>query len=91
MSVDPDSPDLLFEQVAEILRGQIERGELPPRRKLPTQEDLADQLDVSRGTVLRATKVLTNEGLVRFVPGRGLFTADASVIDAWKRARSKKR
>jgi GntR family transcriptional regulator len=80
MTVDPDSPDLLFEQVAEILRGQIASGELPPRRKLPTQEDLADQLKVSRGTVLRATRVFTDEGLIRFVPGRGLFTVDPDVM-----------
>lgn len=90
MTVDPDSPDLLFEQVAEILRGQIASGELPPRKKLPTQEGLADELGISRGTVLKATNLLTHEGLIRFVPGRGLFTADADVIDRWKRSRGRK-
>ena len=91
MSIDRDSPDLLFEQVADLLRRQIASGELPPRRKLATQEELADQLQVSRGTVLRATKVLTDEGLLRFVPGRGLFTADAPAIERFKRSRAKKR
>ncbi len=91
MTVDPDSPDLLFEQLAEVLRQQLADGTLPPRRKIPTQEELSERYKVSRGTVLRATKMLTEEGLVRWVKGRGLFTADPDVIEKWKRARSRKR
>jgi len=42
MTLDHGSPDLLFEQLAELIRSQIAGGELPPRRKLLTQEELAD-------------------------------------------------
>jgi GntR family transcriptional regulator len=91
VTVDPDSPDLLFEQLAEIIRQQILDGTLPPRRKAPTQEELSETYGVSRGTVLRATNVLTDEGLLRWVKGRGLFTADDDVVARFKRSRAKKR
>ena len=90
MTIDPGSPDLLFEQLAELIRQQLVDGTLPPRRKIPTQEQLADTYGVSRGTVLRATAILTEEGLLRFVPGRGLFTADADVIERLKRAKKRR-
>jgi DNA-binding GntR family transcriptional regulator len=89
--VDPDSPDLLFEQLAEILRQQLADGTIPPRHKLPTQEVLADRYQVSRGTVLKATGLLTDEGLIRWVKGRGLFSADADTIEKFKRSRARKR
>jgi DNA-binding GntR family transcriptional regulator len=90
-SVDRDDPELLSEQVAEIIRRQIESGELGPRRKLPTQQAMVDLYDVSRGTVLRACEILTGEGLIRFVAGRGLYTVDAPAIAAWKKERAKRK
>ena len=91
MTVDPESPDPLFEQLAEIYRVRIETGDLPPRRKLLTQDAIAERYHVSRGTVLRATRLLVGEGLIRFVPGKGLFVCDADVIEPWIRARQAKR
>jgi GntR family transcriptional regulator len=91
MELDRGSPDVLFEQLAELIRTQIESGELPPRRKLMTQDEMAEHYQVSRGTVLRATKILTDEGLLRFVPGKGLFSADPEVIERFRRSRSRKR
>jgi DNA-binding GntR family transcriptional regulator len=82
---------LLFEQTAELLRERIASGELPARKKLPTQEALADELGVSRGTILKATKILTDEGLIQWVKGRGLFTSDQDAIERFKRSRAKKK
>lgn len=91
MTVDPDSPELLFEQLAEVLRQQITDGTIPPRKKIPTQEELSERYEVSRGTVLRATRMLTDEGLLRWVPGRGLFSADPDVVERLKRNRARKK
>jgi GntR family transcriptional regulator len=91
MSLDPDSPDPLFEQLADLLREQIASGELPPRRKLMTQDQMADHYQVSRGTVLRATNLLTQDGLVRWSKGKGLYVADADVVERFKRSRARKR
>ena len=88
VTLHPDEPEPLFEQLADLLRQQIADGTLPPRRKLPTQYEPAEQYRVSRGTVLRATDALVADGLIRFVPGKGLFTAEPDVIAAFKRKRA---
>jgi DNA-binding GntR family transcriptional regulator len=87
VTVDPDDAAPLFEQVAEVIRQQIESGQLQPRRKLVAQDRLAEIYAVSRGTVVRATGLLVTEGVIRWVPGRGLYVADADVIERWKRQR----
>jgi DNA-binding GntR family transcriptional regulator len=91
MTIDRGAPEELHAQLAEILRAQIESGELPPRTKLEPQLDMAARYGVSRGTVARATDLLAEEGLVRWVKGRGLFTGEPDVIDAWRKERAKQR
>jgi GntR family transcriptional regulator len=91
MTVDPGLPELLHEQLAEVLRSQLLDGTLPPRRKVPTQEELSERYGVSRGTVLRATRQLTQEGLLQWVKGRGLFAADEAAVEKLRRSRAKKR
>ena len=46
---------------------------------------------MSRGTDLRTTKILTEEKLLRFVPGKSLFVADADVVERFKRSRTMER
>jgi DNA-binding GntR family transcriptional regulator len=71
--VDPDGPELLYQQVAAVLRGRIERGELVPNRPIPSILQLQQEFGVARGTALRAVDLLRTEGLVRTVLGRGTF------------------
>jgi GntR family transcriptional regulator len=71
VSLDHDSPDALYAQLAGILRGQIERGELTGR--VPSAKTLAQQFEVAQGTAERALAVLRDAGLVRSAMGRGHF------------------
>ena len=71
MSLDHESPDALYAQLAAVLRGQIERGELTGR--VPSAKTLAQQYGVSIGTAERALAVLRSEGLIRSAMGRGHF------------------
>ena len=73
MTIDHDGDVPVYRQLAEILRGQIERGEIPPRRALPSINRLAQEYGVARGTVEKALQVLRDEGLVRTVIGRGVY------------------
>jgi DNA-binding GntR family transcriptional regulator len=66
-----DDPRLLHEQLAGILRGQIESGELIGR--IATGHELARRYQVSRETVAKALAALKAEGLVTSVRGRGTF------------------
>lgn len=71
--VDPQSGTPLYEQVAAILRGQIERGEIPPDRPVPSVKQLQQIYGVAQGTAERAIRILKDEGLVRSVIGKGVF------------------
>ncbi len=73
MTVDPDEPTPLYVQLANILRGQIERGELTGR--VPSIKTLAQQHGVAMGTAERALVLLRDEGTIKVVIGRGAFVA----------------
>ena len=67
------SPDLV-DQVYRALLDAISDGSLPPGARI-TQEDLAEQLAVSRQPVLQALRLLRRDGLVLDAPGRGVLVA----------------
>jgi DNA-binding GntR family transcriptional regulator len=75
VSIDADSPDWPYQQVAARIRERIRAGELGPR--LPSYMNLAHELEVSPMTVQRAIGVLRDEGLVVTYPGRGTFVVPA--------------
>jgi GntR family transcriptional regulator len=54
----------LHAQVAQDLREQIARGELPPGSRLPSEAQLCAAYDASRGTVRNALAALRREGLI---------------------------
>jgi DNA-binding GntR family transcriptional regulator len=63
----------VYQQLAAILRAQIESGELEPDRPLPSFVTLIQHYGVARGTVAKSVRLLVDEGLVRIVPGRGAY------------------
>lgn len=75
MTVDPESDEYVYEQLAAILRAGIASGKYPPGRMLPSARTLSEEYGVSIGSVKRATEILKDEGIVRTVIGRGLFVA----------------
>jgi DNA-binding GntR family transcriptional regulator len=65
----------LHDQISAYFRSRIEAGTWPSGYRLPAEPTLAEELAVSRGTVRRAVRTLTQEGLVRSVQGKGTFVA----------------
>lgn len=65
----------LYEQVAAEIRRSIADGEALPGARLPPAKDLAAVLDVNTNTVLRALRLLRDEGLLEFRRGRGISVA----------------
>ena len=75
VKVDRGDPTDLYEQVAGEIRRAIADGEAKPGERLPPAKDLAAILDVNTNTVLRALRVLRDEGLLEFRRGRGITVA----------------
>jgi DNA-binding GntR family transcriptional regulator len=67
------TPDLA-ERVYRTLLDAISEGSLAPGQRI-TQEDIAQQLAVSRQPVLQALRLLKKDGFVEDAPGRGLQVA----------------
>jgi GntR family transcriptional regulator len=72
VKVDRDEPTELYEQVAGEIRRAIADGEAKPGERLPPARDLAAVLGVNTNTVLRALRMLRDEGLLEFRRGRGI-------------------
>jgi GntR family transcriptional regulator len=75
VKVDKTDPTDLYEQVAAEIRRAIAEGEAKPGERLPPAKDLAAVLSVNTNTVLRALRILREEGLLEFRRGRGISVA----------------
>ena len=71
--LDHDSPVDLHEQLSNLLREQIKSGQLSGR--IPSIKSLAQEYEVSTGTVERSLSTLKDEGLIIARIGRGFFVS----------------
>lgn len=71
VTVDHDSAVPLYVQVATLLRGRIESGELTSR--LPSLKTISQDYEVSHITAEKAVQVLKDDGLVESVVGKGTY------------------
>src|SRR4051812_10042957 len=67
-----------YEQIAERLAADIRSGLLAPGERLPSERELARQLEVSRASVREAIGALQVQGVVETRPGAGTFVAAES-------------
>lgn len=79
VKVDRADPALLHDQVAAQIRRAIADGEAKPGERLPPARDLAAVMHVNTNTVLRALRLLRDEGLLEFRRGRGIRVAGGAV------------
>lgn len=54
----------VYQQIMELMRGGIVKGELPPGGKIPSVRELAAQAQVNPNTMQRAMTELEREGLL---------------------------
>jgi GntR family transcriptional regulator, transcriptional repressor for pyruvate dehydrogenase complex len=73
MPIQTIEPRRLYRQIADQVRGLIERGEYEPGARLPPERDLALQFGVSRPSVREALIALEIEGWVEVRMGSGVY------------------
>lgn len=73
-SVQPTS-QTLAEKVADQLNNLIVEQKLKPNDKMPNEFELCDKLDVGRGTIREAEKILVARGVLVIQQGKGTFIA----------------
>jgi DNA-binding GntR family transcriptional regulator len=70
----------LDERVYTRVRDMLASGELEPGQRI-VQEDMAVGLDVSRTPLVNALKRLAQEGLLEWVPRRGIYVRTLSLAE----------
>jgi len=66
----------MYQQLKDLIIGRISSGDLRPQDRVPSENELVETMHVSRMTVNRAMRELTDEGYVQRVAGRGTFVSD---------------
>ncbi|MBN1672380.1 MAG: GntR family transcriptional regulator [Kiritimatiellae bacterium] len=79
--------------IEQDIRKRMQTGELKPGTRLPTEHAMCRRYRVSRATLRKSLRILTEEGRLFAVPGRGTFVADPDdpQVNAMKRRRSEVR
>src|SRR5260370_23297066 len=62
-----------YAQVIAAIQRRIESGEYPPGSLLPSEHQLSDEFGIARPTVVRALRVLRQEGWIDTEQGKGSF------------------
>lgn len=62
-----------YAQVIAAIQQRIEGGEYPPGSLLPSEHQLSDEFGIARPTVVRALRVLRQEGWIDTQQGKGSF------------------
>jgi GntR family transcriptional regulator len=75
VKIDRADPALLHDQVAAQIRRAITDGEAKPGERLPPAKDLAAVMGVNTNTILRAMRILRDEGLLEFRRGHGIHVS----------------
>jgi GntR family transcriptional regulator len=73
MEYDSLAPVPRYKQIAAILRGRIEAGELETDRPIPSEAQIQQEFGVARETARKAVALLWDEGWVVTVPGLGTY------------------
>ncbi len=65
----------LYQQIVELLRGELAQGQWAPESRFPSERELAARFAISRTTANKVLSVLAADGLVQHRKGLGAFVA----------------
>jgi len=77
-TIDRNSAEPYYQQLARILESQIKEGMYEAGGRFPGETELCRSYDLARSTVRETLRTLEQNRLIRMVPHRGAFVADFS-------------
>ncbi|MEA4891655.1 MAG: GntR family transcriptional regulator [Peptococcaceae bacterium] len=75
-TINPDSRLPAYQQLVQLIHGDIKSGNLPAGTQLPTVRQLADGMGLARGTIKHAYDELEALGALEMTRGRGTFVRE---------------
>ncbi len=75
IKIDTELSLPIYRQISNSITADIKSGQMQAGTKLPTVRELADSLNVARGTVKRAYDELEKSGIISKSRGRGSFVS----------------
>lgn len=80
IKIDRKSKVPIYLQLKDEVKRLIEAGKWGVGKKIPTERDLAEYLNVSRNTIGTAFKELEQEGILSSTQGKGTFVSDSDIV-----------
>src|SRR3954469_19210451 len=62
-----------YARIVAVLQERIQSGVYAPGAMLPSEEQLVNEFDVSRTTIIRALQILSRDGWIESQQGKGRF------------------
>ncbi len=81
LNIDTDGSSALFQQIYDELRLRIVTKQLMPGERLPPTRKLADELAISRTTIVTAYDQLIAEGFAESRAGSGVYVSDIGEVE----------
>ncbi|MFZ5817117.1 MAG: FadR/GntR family transcriptional regulator [Bacillota bacterium] len=76
----PIRTERIYQKIVDQIREMLNSGQLHPGDRLPSEREIADQLQVSRPAVREAFSALEMMGLIEVRPGEGTFVKSGDLI-----------
>ena len=67
-----------YHDIIELVKEKIVNGELSPGDKLPSEQEMVDQLGVSRTSIREAIKILEAIGVIKIRRGNGMYLTSST-------------
>ena len=80
---DKDKSLPLYIQVANWIRSRVITGIWPQGHKLPPEVELAEQLQISRGTLRKSMEILRKDKIIEQSHGKGTYVGATIFEQNW--------
>jgi len=79
LNVTYKSSEPIYKQIIKSIKKKISAKEWKEGDKIPSEEEMVAELEVSRGTVRKAISVLVEDGILEKIQGKGTYIAKATI------------